>query len=89
MAGFSVQVKASVAKKIEKLSSPIKGRILKSLKGLEANPFPKGKQIKPFVGRDKTYRLRVGDYRIIIKVENQIITVLDLFHRKDLDRFRE
>jgi mRNA interferase RelE/StbE len=41
--------------------------------------------VKKLKGYDKTYRIRVGDYRIIYKIEDQekLILILSSIHRKD------
>ncbi|MEA1964625.1 MAG: type II toxin-antitoxin system RelE/ParE family toxin [Candidatus Aerophobetes bacterium] len=36
--------------------------------------------------KEPTYRLRVGEYRIIYRVETQKIIILKIIHRKDLER---
>ena len=87
MKKFSIELKKTAAAKLQKLPSSVRTRIVKALRELEDSLFPAGKKVKPFVGRPKTYRLRVGDYRLVFTVEGRLITVLDVFHRKDLDKF--
>jgi len=87
MKKFSIELKKIAAAKLQKLPASPKSRIIKALRELETDPFPAGKKVKPFVGRPKTYRLRVGDYRLVFVVGDKVITVLDVFHRKDLDKF--
>ena len=88
MKKFKVEIKKTVARKLKKLPRETLKKVVLALKELEEDPFPKGKKVKPFVGRPKTYRLRVGDYRIIYKLESETIIVLELFHRKDLTKFK-
>jgi len=86
MEKFRVELKETAARKLRKLPTKVSEKIVAALQELQSHPFPKGKKVKPFVGRPKTYRLRVGDYRIIYKVEEEIIFVLELLHRRDLKK---
>jgi len=50
---------------------------------LEENPRPPGsKKLKGRAG----YRLRIGDYRVIYEIEDNIlrVIVIDVGHRKDI-----
>ena len=42
------------------------------------------KNIKKLSGYDVYYRIRVGDYRIGIKVENEVVYFAAFEHRKDI-----
>jgi len=72
---------SSAAKKILKnADSNIYDRIMKKVRELAIDPFPKG--VERVSGREeKTYRVRVGDYRILYSVfyeKNEIaITNID------------
>ena len=60
-------------------------RIINAIEALAETPY-KGKKLKgQFKGR---YSLRVGNYRIVYKVEKErlIIYVIDLGHRKKIYR---
>jgi mRNA interferase RelE/StbE len=41
-------------------------------------------EVKKVLGYEKTYRLRVGDYRIIFEIEKDRIIILKVGHRKDI-----
>jgi mRNA interferase RelE/StbE len=43
--------------------------------------------IKKLRGGDCCYRIRVGDYRIGLLVEGDIVTFVRFFHRKDVYRY--
>ena len=66
---------------LNKLELIISRRILKKVEELSKNPF--SKDIKKLKGRDD-FRLRVGDYRIIFYIENNIIQILKVGHRKNI-----
>ncbi|MEW6042303.1 MAG: type II toxin-antitoxin system RelE/ParE family toxin [Elusimicrobiota bacterium] len=58
-------------------------RILDAIESLAENPFPI--QSRKMKGSESSYRLRVGDYRVIYQVdtENKIVTIYHVRHRKD------
>jgi mRNA interferase RelE/StbE len=66
---------------LNKLEPIISRRILKKVDELSENPF--SKDIKRLKGRDD-FRLRIGDYRIIFSIENNIIQILKVGHRKNI-----
>ena len=42
------------------------------------------KNLKKLLGYDNYYRIRLGDYRIGIKIENDIVYFVTFEHRKDI-----
>ena len=58
-------------------------RVQKTILGLANNPRPDG--CKKLKGRDD-YRVRVGDYRILYFINDEIVTieVVRMQHRKDV-----
>ena len=72
---MNVVLSPSVAKYLEKLNEPIKGRIKLALKKLGQEP-PQG-DIKALAGQN-CYRLRVGGYRILFGIEADTIVVTDI-----------
>lgn len=86
---YTVVLKKSAAKDLKNVSPQEVKRILAKIKDLEINPLPNGYvQLTDFalesLKYDKLYRIRVGDYRIIYAIENEIITitVVRIKHRK-------
>jgi mRNA-degrading endonuclease RelE of RelBE toxin-antitoxin system len=65
---MKVYLDKDVAKLIQRLREDEKIRILRRLKALEVDPFL-GKKLK---GRDNTYSLRVGKYRIIYELHPEL-----------------
>ena len=66
---------------LNKLEPSILRRIFKKVEELSENPF--SKDIKRLKGSDD-FRLRVGDYRIIFAIDQNIIQVLKVGHRKNV-----
>ena len=63
---------AQAAKYLRKLNEPDKSRIKKAIKKLEEDP-PQG-DIKALAGKDG-YRLRIGDYRALFDIVEDIIVI--------------
>ena len=61
-------------------------RIVTKVEGLALNPRPAG--VKALKGDDGTYRLRVGDYRVIYSIHDRqlLILVIDVGHRREVYR---
>jgi len=55
-------------KYIERLGQTAKARVMKALKNLEKEP--PGGDIRPYEGNPGIWRLRVGGYRVLYKIEN-------------------
>jgi mRNA interferase RelE/StbE len=66
---------------LNKLEPSIARRILKKVEELSENPF--SKDIKRLKGSDD-FRLRIGDYRVIFSIEQGVIQVLKVGHRKNI-----
>lgn len=80
---YKLEYKKQLKKIFIKLDNVVFERIKTTLEKLSTNPFPQG--CKKLKGRDG-FRVRVGDYRILYKVEenDKIIYVLDIGHRSDI-----
>lgn len=77
---FRIVLKKSAQKELTKLPVQIGRRIKIVIDGLAQNPRPHGyTQLNEFevpsVDPKNLYRIRVGDYRIIYTIEEEIITV--------------
>ena len=69
-------------KQFKKLEKDIQERIIKALERIRIRPEA---HIKKLVG-DPGYRLRVGEYRIILDIEKEklIILAIKIGHRKNI-----
>ena len=70
-------------KDLPKIDTPIKLRIKKAIeRKLMIDPVKYGNPLRKTL---KGYRkLRIGDYRIVYKVENEYIFILGICHRKEI-----
>lgn len=70
-------------KQLSKIPSPHFNRIVKAINELASNPRPVG--CKKLAGRPG-FRIRIGDYRVIYKIEDKVLTVfvVDIGHRRNI-----
>ncbi|MCF7823352.1 MAG: type II toxin-antitoxin system RelE/ParE family toxin [Candidatus Marinimicrobia bacterium] len=83
MAYYRVEFKRSVKKDLKQLPKSDVVGILNKIEALTENPRPP--QSKKLIGLD-LYRLKVGRYRILYEIKDQIliITIIKIAHRKDV-----
>ena len=84
---YSVIIADKAAKEIEWLPNHIIKKVIRKLEELEAQPRPIG--TKKLTGEGNKWRIRIGDYRVIYKIDDaiRIITILYVRHRKDAYKF--
>jgi mRNA interferase RelE/StbE len=84
MASYRIEFKSSALKELERLPRQIIPRVVAAIKGLVENPYPSG--VKKLAGFERTYRVRVGDYRIMYEIyeDRLIIEIIRVKHRKDI-----
>jgi mRNA interferase RelE/StbE len=85
VAVYSVVIKRSAEKEIERLSPGIRRLVVRRIFALADDPRPQGSQ--KLAGQDK-YRIRRGDYRVVYTIEDAIVTVtvVRVAHRSDVCR---
>lgn len=89
MERFKIIYAKPVQKDVKGLEAKRIDHLRKALQKLADNPFPNiatGKIIKKLEMKKPTYRLRIGEYLIIYRIETQKIIVLRIIHRKELER---
>ncbi|NUN63255.1 type II toxin-antitoxin system RelE/ParE family toxin [Pseudanabaena biceps] len=80
---YQVIVPKPVQKQLDSLPKNLRDRAIIALRSLAQDPRPSG--VKKLKGYEDTYRVRVGDYRIIYKIQDSelVILLLSVGHRKD------
>jgi mRNA interferase RelE/StbE len=80
---YSVTIKKKAVKALEKINEPYYTSLKAAIYSLANDSRPQG--YKKLKGRDG-YRIRVGDYRIIYQVFDEVLVVevIDLGHRKEI-----
>ena len=81
---YQIQIKKSAIKELSKLPKPIATKVSKVIDQFKNNPYPKG--YKKLKGSDKDYRVRIGNYRILYSIYDNllIVEVIKIGHRKDV-----
>ena len=85
MGKYRIAVKKSAAKELSKLPRKDLTKILAKISSLSDDPRPEG-SIK--LTNQEKYRLRIGKYRVLYSIEDNILTVyvVKVGHRKDAYR---
>jgi mRNA interferase RelE/StbE len=81
--GYAVELSRAVEGELERLPAKVLRRIVASIDSLENNPRPRG-AIK-LKGSEASFRIRVGQYRVIYTVDDdsRMVNVTRVRHRKD------
>lgn len=83
---YQIKITDNALKQYKKINDPFHTQIKSKIDNLATSGLESG-NIKALSGEFKgLYRLRVGNYRIIFDLEEDIITVLSILHRKDVYR---
>lgn len=81
---YSIVVPKSVQKQLDRLPEQVYQRILKKIRHLAEDPRPSGSlKLK---GVDAEYRIRIGDYRLRYKIDDDNLVVIlgRCRHRKNV-----
>lgn len=86
MASYEVVWKSSARKETRKLPSDVLRRVLAAVGKLTSDPRPPG--VRKLRGAERTYRLRVGDYRVVYSIYEArlVIEVVRVAHRREVYR---
>jgi len=84
MAIYKIEWKKSAQKEIKKIAKPDILKILEKVESLAIEPFPPN--YKKYLGTEHTYRIRMGNYRVIYSISDEIlmITIIRVGHRKEV-----
>jgi len=84
MDSYNIEWKHSAARELRKLPREAVLRILQAVEQLATEPYPHG--VRKLVGAQHTYRIRVGDYRVVYNVVSStfIIQIVRVGHRRDV-----
>jgi len=83
---YRIEVKRSAAKALKKIPKPDRKRISEKIDSIADDlPSPEMTKMK---GDNPFQRIRVGDYRIIYEVQDEVLVILivKVGHRKDIYR---
>jgi mRNA interferase RelE/StbE len=87
MASYKIEWRKATHKDLRRITPPhdVK-RIVSAVEALGLDPFPHG--CTKLTGSERAYRIRIGDYRVIYEVIDDvlIIEVIKVGHRRDVYR---
>lgn len=86
MASYKIEWKNSAYKELQKLPRPMITRVVAAVSDLANDPRPQG--VRKLVGSERSYRIRVGDYRVVYEIFEYrlVIEIVRVRHRKDVYR---
>ena len=85
-ASYRIEWKRSAAKELKKLERGDISAIVKAVEELTEDPYPPGS--RKLKGSAQSYRIRIGDYRVLYSIRPEVLTVdiIRVGHRKDIYR---
>jgi mRNA interferase RelE/StbE len=80
---YKVIIPKPVQKQLDNLPKAQRDRLISAIRLLAEAPRPSG--VKKLKGYDNTYRIKIGDYRVIYKIQDKgmLVLILSSIHRKD------
>ncbi len=83
---YTTFIRLSAEKEITRLPPKIRRQVNARVLELEANP--RRHDVKRLRGRERTFRVASGEYRIVYEIDDdrKSVTVLTVQHRKDIYR---
>lgn len=84
---YRLNIKRSAEKDLQRLPPKIFQRINSRILLLREEPYPSG--VKMLKGNFNGWRIRVGDYRVVYTLDEELktITIIRVRHRRDVYRF--
>ncbi|MBI5599268.1 MAG: type II toxin-antitoxin system RelE/ParE family toxin [Deltaproteobacteria bacterium] len=86
MASYRIEWKSSAERDLRNIDKQDIPRLIEAVEELANNPF--SHQCRKLEGVESSYRIRVGNYRIIYQVDTtkKSVTIFHVRHRKDVYR---
>lgn len=85
---FDVEFTPAAARDLKRLDPQVRAQLLQAATILREVPYPgQSARIKLLTGiRPPHFRLRVGDYRIVYRIEGTVVIVVRVAHRREAYR---
>ena len=81
---YKIELFKSAAREFSSLPKDVQARAVKIFNILQIDPFSEILKIRKLKGHRDLFRIRVGDYRIIYKIEEPSILIVRIRHRKNV-----
>jgi mRNA interferase RelE/StbE len=84
--GYAVTFARSARKELTSLPAATAGRLLARIRALADEPRPRG--CKKIRGAERVWRIRVGDHRVVYRIDETLgtVDVITVRHRRDVYR---
>jgi len=85
---YKIEIATKLEKTLKKIPSKEKERIIEKINDLAHDPRPEACKKLQGNRRPPLYRIRSGKYRIVYKIEDEVLLILvvEIGHRKDIYR---
>ena len=80
---YSLDLKPKSEKDLRGLPRAVQERVAEKLRALREDLQGDVKRLTQFV---PSYRLRVGDYRVLFEIENEAVVIYRILHRREAYR---
>ena len=86
MGTYQIEWKKSALRELKRLDRQVVPRVVAAVDSLSTQPLPAG--VSKLQGSQRTYRIRVGNYRVIYELYESrlVVEVVRVRHRKDAYR---
>jgi mRNA interferase RelE/StbE len=86
MGAYRIEFRGSAERELRNLDRQMVGRIMVAIEALADQPRPPG--TRKLAGAEHTFRVRVGDYRVVYTVDDgqAVVLIERVRHRKDAYR---
>ena len=83
---YRVLLERGAERDLGRLSTEVHERVVVAIKGLAVNPRPPA--CRKLTGTKNDWRIRVGDYRVVYEIadEIRIVRINGVRHRREVDR---
>jgi mRNA interferase RelE/StbE len=83
---YAIEVRPIALRELKALPEDIRRRVVGKIDSLADNPRPPG--VEKLAGTENSYRVRVGDYRILYEIRDKVllIAVVRVRHRREAYR---
>ena len=85
---FRIEFTAAAERQLHRLDRAIQVRLRNSIDTLVQLPIPPGAKKMKAAGVDTLWRIRVGDYRVVYKIEGHrlVVLIVKVGHRREVYR---
>jgi mRNA interferase RelE/StbE len=83
---YRLDIRPSVRRDVDGIPKPVLTRIMSAIRELSKEPLSRG--TTKLKGSESTFRIRVGEYRIIFEIDfsERVVSVVHVAHRRDVYR---